>query len=163
MTSMDVTARAPARRTGFFVAVLSAFVLLVLVGCGGPEGEIRKTLTEAERVQFDLGQRLSTPCWSCHDLYGEQNKVGPYLSGLYGRAAGTADFPGYSQAMKASGVVWNERSLRAFLLDPSHFVPGTTMVASGPRNAADVAALVFYLRHITSKPDPGGRVGAKSR
>ena len=121
-----------------------------LSACGGPEGEIRKTLSASERSLFDQGQRLSTPCWSCHDLYGKQNKVGPYLAGLYGRKAGTANFPSFSEAMKSSGVVWNERSLRSFLLDTSGFIPGTTMVASGPRGAADVSALVFYLKHVTS-------------
>lgn len=127
------------------------FALLVSViaaGCGGPEGEIRERLSAADRATFDRGQRLSTPCWSCHDLYGKQNKVGPYLAGLYGRRAGSADFPGYSDAMKESGVVWNERSLRAFLLNASGFMPGTTMV-SGPQSAGEVGALVFYLKHVS--------------
>ncbi|MFT5442512.1 MAG: cytochrome c [Myxococcota bacterium] len=123
---------------------------LWLVGCGGPESEIRATLSEGERAVFDAGQRLSTPCWSCHDLYGEQNKVGPYLAGLYGRKAAATHYAGYSAAMRASGVVWDEGSLRAFLAGPNSFIPGTTMAASGPRGAAEINALVFYLKHVTS-------------
>jgi cytochrome c len=122
---------------------------LSLLSCGGPEAEIRAGLSAAERETFDRGQRLSTPCWSCHDLYGEQNKVGPYLAGVYGRKAGSANFPGYSEAMKDSGVVWNERSLRAFLLNTNGFIPGTNMVSSGPQSSSDVGALVFYLMHVT--------------
>lgn len=145
-------------RVGFAASLLVlAVVFVVPLGCGGPEREIRKTLSAAERDLFDRGQRLSTPCWSCHDLYGEQNKVGPYLAGLYGRAAGSARYPGYSPAMRGSGVIWDERSLRAFLVDTSGFIPGTTMVASGPRNAADVSALVFYLKHVTSKTVGAGK------
>ena len=121
---------------------------LVMAACGGPEAEIRANLSAEERVTFDRGQRLSTPCWSCHDLYGEQNKVGPYLAGVYGRPAGSAKFSGYSKAMKESGVVWNERSLRAFLLNANGFIPGTNMVG-GAQSPAEVGALVFYLKHVT--------------
>jgi cytochrome c len=128
---------------------LGLIALFVVSGCGGPEREIRSRLSAAERDLFDRGQRLSTPCWSCHDLYGEQNKVGPYLAGLNGRRAGSANFPGYSASMKRSGVVWDERSLRSYLLNPSAFIPGTTMVASGPGNPVDSSALVFYLMHVT--------------
>ncbi|MBW2290981.1 MAG: c-type cytochrome [Deltaproteobacteria bacterium] len=129
--------------------VAGLIVSFAVLGCGGPEREIRARLSPAEVDLFNRGQRLSTPCWNCHDLYGEQNKVGPYLAGLYRRKAGSANFPGYSEAMKRSEVVWDERSLRAFLLNASSFIPGTTMVASGPRSSADVGALVFYLKHVT--------------
>ncbi len=122
---------------------------VTLFACGGPEREIRSSLSEPDRRRFDLGQRLSTPCWSCHDLYGEQNKVGPYLAGVYGRRAGAASFPGYSFAMRASSITWDERSLREFLLEPQRVVPGTTMVASGPRSMGEVDALVFYLKHVS--------------
>jgi cytochrome c len=123
--------------------------------CGGPEPEIRARLSEREREIFDRGKRLSTPCWACHDLYGEQNKVGPYLSGLYGRTAGSARFAGYSQAMKNSNVIWNDASLRAFLLNVSGYIPGTSMNATGPAGRVDVDALVFYLGQVTaSTSDP---------
>ncbi len=122
---------------------------MVVLGCGGPEREIRASLSDAERGRFDLGQRLSTPCWSCHDLYGEQNKVGPYLAGVYGREAGSTNFPGYSPAMKGAGFIWDERTLYSFILDPSGVVPGTSMVANGPRGPAEVAALAFYLKHVS--------------
>jgi len=133
----------------FSAALLAVGVASGLMACGGPEREIRQTLTAGERARFDLGQRLSTPCWSCHDLYGEQNKVGPYLAGVYGRRAGSARYPGYSAALKTSGVVWDERSLAGYLLDPQGFIPGTTMVAGGPRGRAEVDALVFYLKQVS--------------
>jgi cytochrome c len=133
-----------------FVRVTSLLAAsLFVLACGGPEREIRAQLSPADRNLFDRGQRLSTACWSCHDLYGEQNKVGPYLAGLYGRKAGSANFPGYSEAMRRSGVTWDEASLRSFLLNTHGVIPGTTMVASGPGNSADVAALVFYLKYVT--------------
>jgi len=129
-------------------ALSLGLALLAGLGCGGPEAEIRESLSAAERERFDLGRQLSTPCWSCHDLHGEQNKVGPSLSGVFGRRAGEAAFPGYSQAMRESGIVWHEQALREFLLDPQRVVPGTTMVASGPRHVGQVDALVFYLKKL---------------
>ena len=69
--------------------------------------------------------------------------------GVVGRRAGSVNFPGYSKAMRESGVVWNERSLRAFLLNTNGFIPGTNMVSSGSQSAADIGALVFYLMHVT--------------
>ena len=69
------------RREGWIAAPISIVLMaFAIAGCGGPEREIRKTLNASELALFDRGQRLSTPCWSCHDLYGEQNKVGPFLS-----------------------------------------------------------------------------------
>lgn len=146
-------------KRNFSSTSVGLIVALVMLSCGGPEREIRAQLSAVERDLFDRGQQLSTPCWSCHDLYGEQNKVGPYLAGLYGRRAGSARFPGYSEAMKLSGVVWDERSLRAFLLNTNGFIPGTTMVASGPRGPADVSALVFYLKHLTRAVDAARNPG----
>jgi cytochrome c len=123
--------------------------------CGGPEPEIRARLSKRELVIFNRGKSLSTPCWSCHDLYGEQNKVGPYLTGMYGRKAGGARFGAYSPAMKNSNIVWSDATLRAYLMDVTGFIPGTTMNAPGPSNRADVDALIFYLRLVTSAPrDP---------
>ncbi|MFB0978366.1 MAG: c-type cytochrome [Myxococcota bacterium] len=153
LTSQRINARPGTGSVSPAVAGLVGFAVLMVLGitaCGGPEREIRKTLSEGEREVFDRGQRLSTPCWSCHDLYGKQNKVGPYLAGLYGRAAGSAQYPGYSKAIQESGVIWDEGTLRSFLVDPAGFIPGTTMAASGPRGGSDVRALVFYLKHVTS-------------
>lgn len=136
-------------KRGFAAGLSTLLAVIGLSACGGPEREIRAGLTPAERARFDRGQQLSTPCWSCHDLYGQQNKVGPYLAGVYGRRAGSAQFPGYSDALKASGVVWDDRSLRAFLMNPSSYIPGTNMVEAGVRGAGDADALAFYLKLVS--------------
>lgn len=129
--------------------------LAFVTACAGPEAEIRAQLSERDRETFDRGKSLSTPCWACHDLYGEQNKVGPYLHGLYGRKAGSAAFGGYSEAMKNSPVIWSNDSLERFLLDVGGFIPGTTMNASGPGSRSDIEALVFYLGLVTTPiPEP---------
>lgn len=135
--------------------IAGAFAALVLLGVGLSTGcdsrarEIRSKLSDRELMLFDRGQKLSSPCWACHDFYGTQNKVGPYLSGLYGRRAGSAAFPGYSQALRESGIVWNDETLRRFLADPRSAVPGTNMVSPGIPDRADLDALVFYTKLVT--------------
>ena len=109
----------------------------------------RAGLSDADLQRFVRGQQLSSPCWSCHDFYGTQNKIGPYLSGIYGRRAGGASFPGYSQSMLDSSVTWDDRSLGRFLANVQGFMPGTSMVSAGIGTAADLDALLFYMKLAT--------------
>jgi cytochrome c len=48
--------------------------------------------------------------------------------------------------MKASGIVWDERSLAAFLRDPAKRVPGTRMRFWGISDANEIAGAAAYLR-----------------
>jgi cytochrome c len=133
--------------------LLTGVVLVVVAGmlaaCDSRVREIRSRLSDAELLLFDRGQKLSSPCWACHDFYGTQNKVGPHLSGLFGRRAGESSFPGYSQAMRESQIVWNEQTLGRFLTDPQSFVPGTTMVSPGVSSRGDLGAILFYTEQVT--------------
>jgi len=56
--------------------------------------------------------------------------------------------------MISATIVWDDRSLAAFLRNPAGFVPGNRMVAAGVDNPAALADLLFYLRHVTR---PGAR------
>jgi cytochrome c len=75
------------------------------------------TLFATERVSADgdAGKRktLFTRCNSCHSLT-QQNKVGPHLSGVFGRTAGTVAEASYSKAMTASGMTWDNRRSMPF-------------------------------------------------
>lgn len=53
--------------------------------------------------------------------------TGPSLSGVWNRKAGSlASFPRYSSALKSSGIVWNDKTLDAWIKDPQHLIPETT-------------------------------------
>ena len=92
-------------------------------------------------------QVFQDTCAGCHVLTGE-GFAGPPLSGVYGRKAGTAQFQ-YSDAMKKSGIVWDDKSLANFLADPDKAVPGTAMNAnvSDSQQRDDVIA---YLKSLSS-------------
>ena len=73
---------------------------------------------------------------------------GPNLLGLVGRkAASQPDFAKYSEALKASGLIWNEGTLNRFLVNPMAMVPGTLMPMLIPddKTRADVIAYLATL------------------
>jgi cytochrome c len=115
---------------------LSLLLLLPLLQACAPSG-----------VDAATGERVFKQCASCHQVGANARAgFGPQLNGLFGRRAGaTPDFV-YSDAMKASGIVWNERSLAAFLRDPARLVPGTKMRFWGISDENEIKALQAYLR-----------------
>lgn len=147
--SLAMKALGPGARL-LLVVFCAAVALATGVACDSRLREARSELSGDALAVFDRGAALSTPCWACHDFYGTQNRVGPYLSGVVGRRAGDTTFGGYSDALLGSGIVWDARTLERFLANPSGYVPGTTMVSPGVANAADRRALVFYMEKITS-------------
>lgn len=93
------------------------------------------------------GQTLFSRCSACHTVT-EQNRIGPHLSDVYGRVAGTASGYSYSKGMAAYATTWDETTLDAFLTRPNQVVPGTKMTAGAVTNPQDRADIVAYLRSL---------------
>lgn len=90
-------------------------------------------------------------CGACHNATDAKNKVGPSLMGVYDRKAGmAADFK-YSDAMKASGVVWNEANLASYLKDPKGFVAGNKMTFVGLKDDQQIADVIAYIKQTSGK------------
>lgn len=92
-------------------------------------------------------------CGMCHSAQrsGGPNE-GPNMLGLVGRKAGSQpDFTKYSEALKASPLVWSVKTLDQFLINPGAKVPGTIM----PLQIADNkirANVIAYLATL-KRPD----------
>ncbi len=98
------------------------------------------------RAASDLGEaQFKKSCAMCHSLEPGRNKLGPSLSGVLDRKAGTVPGFNYSSANKSSGLVWTRETLDTYLTDPQRMVPGTLMVFPGIKNAGDRQALVEFL------------------
>ena len=94
------------------------------------------------------GEEVYGRCAGCHAI--EQHRTGPAHCGLFGRKAATAPgFDHYSPALRASGIVWDDKTLVRFLASPMTVVPGTTMTYLGVTDAKDREALVAWLKQAT--------------
>lgn len=89
-------------------------------------------------------------CTSCHSLV--LNRDGPRHLRVFGERAGSLPDYEYSDALRASNVVWNERTLDLWLKDPEAYIPGNSMgyAVASARDRADVIA---YLKSL-AKPRP---------
>jgi len=125
-------------------------LLFVMTACDSRARAIESKLGPQQARLFSRGKQLSTECWSCHDFYAENNKIGPHLVGVMGRRAGSLPAFAYSPGMRTSGIVWDRATLRAFLANPAARVPGTTMVSRGVGGAANLDALAFYVQQVSA-------------
>jgi len=91
------------------------------------------------------GERVFRQCQACHVVDQEQNRVGPHLVGIIGRAAGAVEDFRYSDAMAESGIVWDAETLDAYLADPRGYIPGNRMAFAGLRKEEDRANVIAYL------------------
>lgn len=87
-------------------------------------------------------------CTGCHAL--DRNKQGPALQGVYGRTSGTAQGYAYSDALKKSAIVWDDKSLDRWLSDPDQFIAGNNMdfLVAKPQERGD---LIAYLRRESGR------------
>lgn len=96
------------------------------------------------------GEQLYARCIACHAL--ATDRVGPRHCGLLGRRAGSVPGFEYSQAMKKSGLVWDEKTLDRFLAKPLATVPGSSMTYDGVPEARDRGDLLAYLKAVNGTP-----------
>jgi cytochrome c len=101
----------------------------------------------------EKGAKVFKKCAACHVATEEKNKVGPHLVGIFGRPAASVEGYKYSDAMKASGIVWSVETLTAYVRAPKEVVPGGKMVFAGLKKDEEIADLLAFLEEATKKPD----------
>jgi cytochrome c len=121
----------------FFIAAAAVVVTTTCVA--GPKPDI-----ENGKASFDA------MCGVCHSVVpAAVGTPGPNLLGIIGRkAASQADFPSYSSALKASKIKWSKKTLDKFLVNPSTYVPGTSMpmLIADKKMRDDVVAYLATLK-----------------
>jgi cytochrome c len=97
------------------------------------------------------GKNLFEECAACHALESGKQGLGPSLSGLMGRKAGSLEDFRYSPAMKRSGITWTRETLGSFLEEPQRDIAGNRMPYSGMPERKDREDLLEYLLQATKR------------
>lgn len=98
------------------------------------------------------GQKLFKKCAACHSLDEGKKKVGPSLYKIFGATPGQVAKFRYSKGMVAygaTGVVWNEETLDAWLKKPKDLVKKTKMAFPGFKKEQDRADVIAYLKSLS--------------
>ncbi|MFN4130528.1 MAG: c-type cytochrome [Paracoccaceae bacterium] len=95
-------------------------------------------------------------CKVCHQIgMGATNRVGPVLSNIFGRRAGTVPGFPYSKSitrMGNDGLTWTLQTLDAYIENPKALMSGTRMNYRGMSDATDRADLMAFLRDYSDQP-----------
>jgi cytochrome c len=105
--------------------------------------------TPSQAQDAAKGKKVFAKCMACHAVEAGKNKVGPTLHGIVGRKAGTVEGFSYSDAMKNSGLTWDDATLDKYLTSPKTAVPGNKMVFPGLPKPDDRANVIAYLKGAT--------------
>jgi cytochrome c len=123
---------------------VSRFVIVVLVAFASLSPVL------AEQGDASRGQQDFRVCTPCHSLEPDRNMTGPSLANLWGRKAGSLpSFDRYSDALKSSGIIWDDRTLDGWLTDPERMVPDNEMPFEGIKDGRVRADLLAFLKDAT--------------
>lgn len=88
-------------------------------------------------------------CASCHSNNSSEPSYGPSLKNIFGRNAASIVGFNYSEALKNSGIIWDEKTLRKWISSNTEMMPGTRMRHVGITDEAEQNFLIEYLKHIS--------------
>src|SRR5437763_6515664 len=104
----------------------------------------------APEADVAAGQAAFARCKICHSVNaGATSQDGPNLYGVLGRKDSTLEGYSYSEAMKNSGIVWDDETLTKYLRDPRGSLPGNKMAFPGIKSDEEVPNLLAYLHQAT--------------
>ena len=132
--------------------IIAIATLIAVAGCGQQAKEDATQSTETATETAEVASGPAAPaafaqCAACHVVKKDApHGLGPNLWGVYGTKAGELADYNFSPAMKASGLVWDDAGLDAYLTSPRTAVPGTKMSYAGMADAAKRAEIIAYLK-----------------
>lgn len=103
------------------------------------------------------GEQVFKQCMACHRIGPDaKNVVGPMLTGLIGRKAGTVEGYSYSALNKASGeagLVWTNELLMDYLADPNGFLKKFLTEKGKADQATGASKMTFKLANEQQRKD----------
>ena len=126
---------------GAFFAILGIF------------GAANQTIA-AETIEESAGKQVFHRCMACHSVEPGKLGFGPNLHGVIGRPAASLPTFVYSDALKASGIIWTEDNLRKWIAGNTDFVPGTRMRHVAITDKAEQDYLLAYLKAQSDSMGP---------
>lgn len=93
-------------------------------------------------------------CAACHQIGpNAKNALGPILTCVLGRKAATYEgFAGYSEALKNSGIVWDDEHILKWMEADDKVVAGNKMIfPAGVKDEGDRANLLAYIKSQCTK------------
>jgi glucose/arabinose dehydrogenase/cytochrome c2 len=143
-------------------ACAGSIALLAILSLAGLSSAVRAADASAGKALF------RAQCLICHSAEPDDGggAQGPLLAGIFGRPAASVASFGYTQALRKSGLTWDDATLRRFLEAPTTVVPGTSMGVA-VTNPVDRSNLVAYFKSLPAvhadAPRPPLRVPAATR
>lgn len=109
------------------------------VAAAAPAAEVIKVAENSQPAAY-------ARCVVCHTANkGGEDKLGPNLYGVYRTPAAQGSFA-FSEALKGSGLTWDEATLHKWLENPRALVPGNRMSFPGIKDAAKRQEIIDYLK-----------------
>lgn len=93
----------------------------------------------------EAARKAFNRCTACHSMTPGEHLMGPSLHGVMGSKAGAAEGFNFSTALAKADIVWNDKTMSAFLEKPMQYVPGTTMPFAGLRKESQRQDIICYL------------------
>jgi cytochrome c len=106
----------------------------------------------ASAQEKDPQSAFNTNCRQCCTTKEGDNRLGPSLYCIVGKAAGTATNFAYSASLKNSGIKWDEATLDKWITAPDSVIGGNNMKPyAGLTDASTRAAIIAFLKQGAQK------------
>lgn len=105
----------------------------------------------------EKGKKVFNKCMTCHRIGDDaKNMVGPVLTGVIGRKAGT--YPGFQYSAinhnaGENGLVWNEQMVFEYLVNPNNFLKKFLTDKGKADLATGSTKMVFNLPNAEERKD----------
>jgi len=132
-----------------FKKFLAALVCMVpLAAHAADEAEVQESYFgyKPPSTEAAAGLQIFRRCKECHSLNPSLNTFGPNLRGVYMRKAASLPRFDYSDALKNSGIVWDEQNLRDWVSGNTWLVRETRMRHIQITDPAERDYLVAFLK-----------------